>query len=50
MIQPLSPFEWFLLITGIIGLAFGLFVKSETKKIQREQEERRNRKRQQMQA
>jgi hypothetical protein len=45
--EPLSAFEWFLVITGVIGLAFGLFVKSETKKIQREQEEKRNRKAQQ---
>lgn len=46
--EPLSVFEWFLVVTGTLMLVGIFFVKSETKKIQREQEEKRNRKAQQV--
>lgn len=42
--EPLSTFEWFLVITGILMLVGIFFVKSESKKFQREQEEKRERK------
>ncbi|MDF3822081.1 hypothetical protein P3G55_19405 [Leptospira sp. 96542] len=50
MIQPLSPFEWFLVVTGFFMIVGIFFVRHESKKFQREQEEKRDRARQQTNA
>lgn len=50
MIQPLSLFEWFLVVTGIVMIVGIFFVRHESKKFQRELEEKRNRARQQTDA